>query len=88
MQNFFSFFAFFSTFKRDSKLLPQKQYRYSDLGFIMLTRMMERLGATTLGYLPAKRFQQTRIVSTAKDTIFRNQWLQGYVHDEVEGKNL
>ena len=84
---------------RDSKLLPQKQYRYSDLGFIMLTRMIERLGeapledytsqqfynrlgATTLGYLPAKRFQQKRIVPTAKDTIFRNQWLQGYVHDE------
>ena len=84
---------------RDSKLLLQKQYRYSDLGFILLTRIIERLsehpmdeyvaqhfydrlGATTLGYLPTKRFSLGRIVPTANDTIFRNQWLQGYVHDE------
>jgi len=84
---------------RDSKLLPQKQYKYSDLGFVMLTRIIERLGrhpmdeyvaqhfynrlgATTLGYLPVKRFPQGRIAPTANDTVFRNQWLQGYVHDE------
>jgi CubicO group peptidase (beta-lactamase class C family) len=41
-----------------------------------------RLGATTLGYLPAKRFQQELMVPTANDTVFRYQWLQGYVHDE------
>ena len=84
---------------RDSKLLTKKQYVYSDLGFILLTRIIERLsehpleefvaqqfyerlGATTLGYLPAKRFPQERIAPTANDTIFRYQWLQGYVHDE------
>ena len=84
---------------RDSKLLPQKQYRYSDLGFILLTGMIERLtgqpleeytsqhlyhrlGASTLGFLPTKRFPQARMAPTANDTIFRNQWLQGYVHDE------
>ena len=84
---------------RNSKLLSRKQYRYSDLGFIMLTGMIERLtgqpleeytaqqfyhrlGATTLGYLPTKRFPQERMAPTANDTIFRNQWLQGYVHDE------
>ena len=84
---------------RDAKLLPQKQYRYSDLGFIMLTDIIERLngenldayssyhfydrlGATTLGYLPAKRFPIERIAPASNDTIFRNQWLQGYVHDE------
>jgi len=84
---------------RDSKLLAKKQYRYSDLGFIMLTDIIERLGeqpmeeyvaqhfynqlgATTLGYLPMKSFPQGRIVPTANDTIFRKQWLQGYVHDE------
>jgi CubicO group peptidase (beta-lactamase class C family) len=84
---------------RDSKLLAKKQYVYSDLGFILLTRIIERLsdhpldefaaqqfferlGASTLGYLPMKRFPQQRIVPTANDTIFRHQWLQGYVHDE------
>ncbi len=84
---------------RDSKLLTKKQYRYSDLGFIMLTKVVEqvggrpldefaarnfydRLGASTLGYLPLKRFPQGRIVPTSNDTVFRKQWLQGYVHDE------
>jgi len=84
---------------RDLKLLAGKQYRYSDLGFIMLTWIIERLGeqpldgfvaqhfydrlgATTLGYLPMKRFPQSQIVPTANDTIFRRQLLQGYVHDE------
>jgi len=84
---------------RDSKLLPRKQYRYSDLGFIVLERMIERLseqtldefttqrfydrlGAATLGYLPLQRFPQGQIVPTANDTVFRRQWLQGYVHDE------
>ncbi|MDR1864004.1 MAG: serine hydrolase [Bacteroidales bacterium] len=80
-------------------LSPQKQYRYSDLGFILLTELIEqksgwtadeyvslnfyrRLGATSLGYLPLKRFPKERIVPTANDTVFRNQWLQGTVHDE------
>ena len=84
---------------RDSKLLSQRKYVYSDLGFIILARIIERLGkqpldefvdqhfysrlgATTLGYLPTKRFPQGRMVPTANDTVFRHQWLQGYVHDE------
>ena len=84
---------------RDSKLLAQKKYAYSDLGFIMLTEVIERLGgypledyaaqhfynrlgAATLGYLPVKRFPQGRMIPTANDTLFRNQWLQGHVHDE------
>ncbi len=84
---------------RKSKLLKKKQYKYSDLGFILLGRISERLsgqpledlvtqqfydrlGASTLGYLPAKHFLPGRIVPTSHDTIFRHQWLQGYVHDE------
>ncbi|MDR1171550.1 MAG: serine hydrolase [Bacteroidales bacterium] len=84
---------------RDSKLLAKKQYKYSDLGFIMLARVIERLGempleeftaqhfynrlgATTLGYLPTERFPQGRMAPTANDTVFRRQWLQGHVHDE------
>ncbi len=84
---------------RNLKLLTKKQYKYSDLGFILLTKVVEqkgeqpldefvmrhfysRLGASTLGYHPLKHFQQGRIVPTSNDTIFRHQWLQGYVHDE------
>ncbi|MDR3094733.1 MAG: serine hydrolase [Bacteroidales bacterium] len=88
-------------FKRikQTPLLPKKQYLYSDLGFILLTELVEqksgvgldefaarnfyrRLGATTLGYRPLERFPTGRVIPTANDTIFRNQWLQGYVHDE------
>jgi CubicO group peptidase (beta-lactamase class C family) len=44
--------------------------------------LYNRLGGTTLGYLPTRRFPQERMAPTANDTIFRYQWLQGYVHDE------
>jgi beta-glucosidase-like glycosyl hydrolase/CubicO group peptidase (beta-lactamase class C family) len=84
---------------KQTTLLPKKQYLYSDLGFILLTELIEqksetgldefvarnfyrRLGATTLGYRPVNRFPTGRIVPTANDTLFRRQWLQGYVHDE------
>ncbi|MDR0814801.1 MAG: serine hydrolase [Bacteroidales bacterium] len=84
---------------KQTPLLPKKQYLYSDLGFILLTELIEqksgigldefvarnfyrRLGATTLGYRPLERFSAGRVIPTANDTIFRNQWLQGYVHDE------
>ncbi|GHT23117.1 beta-N-acetylglucosaminidase [Bacteroidia bacterium] len=84
---------------KQTPLLPKKQYLYSDLGFILLTELVEqkagvgldefaarnfyrRLGATTLGYRPLERFPAGRVIPTANDTIFRNQWLQGYVHDE------
>lgn len=40
------------------------------------------LGAVDMGYLPLKRFPRERIVPTEKDTYFRNQVLQGYVHDQ------
>ena len=74
---------------RDSKLLPRRQYRYSDLGFIMLTRVIERLseqpldefvaqhfykrlGASTLGYLPTKRFPQGRMIPTDRKSTRLN----------------
>jgi beta-glucosidase-like glycosyl hydrolase/CubicO group peptidase (beta-lactamase class C family) len=83
---------------RHTTLKPRKQYLYSDLGFILLTELIEqktglgldafashlfyrRLGASTLGYCPLNRFPKERIVPTANDTVFRKQWLQGYVHD-------
>ncbi|MDZ7613590.1 MAG: serine hydrolase [Flavobacteriaceae bacterium] len=40
------------------------------------------LGATTLTYNPLKKFEKERIVPTENDTYFRNQLVQGTVHDE------
>jgi len=39
------------------------------------------LGASTLMYNPLKKFNADLIVPTEKDTYFRHQLLQGYVHD-------
>ena len=40
------------------------------------------IGMKTAGYLPRTRFDQTRIVPTQNDTVFRKELLQGFVHDE------
>ena len=39
------------------------------------------LGARTLTYKPLEKFYKNSIVPTEKDTYYRNQLLQGYVHD-------
>ena len=41
----------------------------------------KKLGATTTGYLPLKRFNKDNIIPTEDDTFYRHQLLQGYVHD-------
>lgn len=40
------------------------------------------LGATTLGFRPARRFPLARLVPTEVDSAFRRQLLHGTVHDE------
>ncbi|HEV8513401.1 MAG TPA: serine hydrolase, partial [Cyclobacteriaceae bacterium] len=40
------------------------------------------LGASTLGYLPLRKFPLTQIAPTEKDTLFRKSLLVGYVHDQ------
>lgn len=40
-----------------------------------------KLGASTLGYLPLNRFEKSQIAPTETDEYFRQQLLQGYVHD-------
>jgi len=40
-----------------------------------------RVGFPSLTYNPLEKFSSTRIVPTEKDDYFRNQELQGYVHD-------
>ncbi len=39
------------------------------------------LGAVTLGYRPLERFDKNRILPTEDDNHYRQQLLQGYVHD-------
>ncbi|MDB5196163.1 MAG: beta-lactamase, partial [Flaviaesturariibacter sp.] len=40
------------------------------------------LGMATTGFKPAQRFGLERVVPTERDNYFRQQLLQGYVHDE------
>ncbi|HZX72822.1 MAG TPA: serine hydrolase, partial [Cyclobacteriaceae bacterium] len=42
----------------------------------------EPLGASTLGYLPLKRFPSRLIAPTENDLLFRKSLLVGYVHDQ------
>lgn len=42
-----------------------------------------KLGAGTLGYLPLKKMDTSKIAPTENDTIFRKQLIQGYVHDPI-----
>ena len=84
---------------RNVRMLTRRQMVYSDLGFILLGKVVERisekpldeylsqtiyapLGASTLCFKPLDHFPHRRIVPTSNDTVFRRQWLQGYVHDE------
>jgi beta-N-acetylhexosaminidase len=42
----------------------------------------EPLGASTLGFLPLKRFPSRQIAPTENDLLFRKSLLIGYVHDQ------
>ncbi len=73
------------------------KYVYSDLSFYLTKMMCEylskrsldayvspiynRLGASTTGYLPLSRFSKKVIPPTENDKTFRQQLIQGYVHD-------
>jgi CubicO group peptidase (beta-lactamase class C family) len=77
--------------------LKEKKYTYSDLGYYFLMKIVEaqsqqsldnyvgdiyaQLGMTTTGYLPRNRFSLNRIPPTENDKTFRNQIIQGDVHD-------
>lgn len=82
----------------ESRLLRRKHYRYSDLGFYLFQRYIEKatqmpldqyvtqnfyepLGAYTTRFTPLKYFPKSQIAPTEQDTFFRNQLVQGYVHD-------
>lgn len=82
----------------DSELRTKTGYRYSDLGFLMFTKIIhelsgipldqyayqsfyEPLGLRRTGYNPLYRIDQTEIAPSEKDDYFRDQVVQGTVHD-------
>ncbi len=77
--------------------IKEKVYKYSDLGYYFIKKIIEkqtgeplnkyvakiyaRMGMTTTGYLPRYRFSLDRIPPTEYDMIFRKQLIHGDVHD-------
>ncbi len=57
-------------------------YYKKDLNDLTQEHFYKSLGAFNTGYLPIKRFEKDRIVPTERDSIFRNQVIHGYVHDQ------
>ena len=82
----------------ESKLRKEEGYKYSDLGYYLLQRIVEKqtsksldkyandmfyssLGANHTMYNPLDKYKKADIVPTEEDDYFRNQLVQGYVHD-------
>jgi len=49
---------------------------------IVQENIYESLGANYMTYLPLEKFSKDNIPPTEQDNIFRNQKVQGYVHDQ------
>jgi len=81
-----------------SDLRANQNYRYSDLGFYYLARLVKRisgkdldayvqdrfyepLGLFNIGFRPYQHFSMARIPPTEIDKYWRQQKVQGYVHD-------
>jgi beta-N-acetylhexosaminidase len=82
----------------NAKVEKKPEYKYSDMGFYLFAKMIERISGEPLDifvkknfyvplalkittYNPLNFFSKDRIVPTEKDTVFRKQIVQGYVHD-------
>lgn len=80
-----------------SPIIEPGKYRYSDLGFLYLQRVIEnstskkldeyitplykRLGMNYTTFNPYKHFDTDRIAPTEFDPVFRKQLIWGHVHD-------
>lgn len=82
----------------DTPIYKSKKYRYSDLGFYWLAKLVESkseqllqhfvqssfyqpLGMDKTSYLPLLNHGMSEIVPSEKDNYFRNELVQGFVHD-------
>ena len=54
----------------------------TSLDYLTQAHFYKPLGANNTTYLPLNKFPKERIVPTEDDKTWRNQLLQGYVHDE------
>lgn len=77
--------------------LESKIYRYSDLPYYLIAKKLDQpqrpferqvdsflytpMGATYTGYHPLKRFKKAEVVPSEIDRYFRQDTIQGYVHD-------
>lgn len=80
-----------------SPITEAGKYRYSDLGFLYLQKVVEgvehkslnevvepmyrKMGMNYTGYNPLNRFETERIAPTEHDPVFRKQLIWGHVHD-------
>lgn len=58
-----------------------EDYYGKDLNTLTSERFYNALGANRTGYKPLDRFSENSIVPSENDTYWRNQKVQGYVHD-------
>ncbi len=58
-----------------------ENYYKKDLNELTQQHFYKSLGANKTTYLPLKKFSKNSIVPTEKDDYYRNQLVQGYVHD-------
>ncbi len=78
--------------------LKEKTYKYSDLGFYILKKIVEKLtgesldkfvdeqfykpiGTDFVGFNLWRKYPVNQFAPTERDTFFRHQVVQGYVHD-------
>lgn len=64
-------------------LYPELSKKLTGVSFQELThKIYKRIGAHSLVFRPLDHFELSKIVPTEYDSLFRNQLLHGYVHDE------
>ena len=84
---------------KKATLLPQKQYLYSDLPFILTTFLVKRITKQDLAsfvtqqfykslgakliFTPTLHYKKEEIIPTEYDSLFRKQQVHGTVHDET-----
>ncbi len=59
-----------------------ESYYNKNLDELTQDHFYKSMGMNRTGYLPLKRFDREDIVPTENDTVFRNQLICGYVHDQ------
>lgn len=58
-----------------------EDYYGKNLDQLSQSHFYQSMGATKMGYKPLKRFKKEAIIPSENDTYWRNQKVQGYVHD-------